>query len=348
MRLIHNKISPLCMAAALMLSATGLQAAPGGVSVTASMDTTKLLMGQRSTLHLQVQKPVNSIGHFPLFANSDSREYATLLSDTVELSKAYSTDTVSVADGLARINYNVPIQVFDSGTYQLPPFQYVIEGDTVLSNRLSLSVIPVQAQATDQISGMTDVAEAAPGSWMDKLPDWVLQYWWAILASLLVLIALIWGGVRYFKARAKRPKVVKEISAYDEAMQALQALKGKQLWQNGDNMGYFIELTDILRRYIARRFGISAPEMTTTQFLQEAGTERSLQPYDAQLRRLLQLADFIKFAKGSSLPNENEEAFNIVSSLVQSTKEIPQAIEEGKEKSADAAGASKEGKEADK
>ena len=46
--------------------------------------------------------------------------------------------------------------------------------------------------------------------------------------------------------------------------------------------------------------------------------------YKGELRRLLELADFIKFAKGASMPGENEEAFSIVREFVQNTRPTPE------------------------
>lgn len=301
-------------------------AAAPGVTVKASLDSTTLLMGQTTRLHLQVEKANDRTGHFPLLTNADSRPYATLLGDTIEVSKAYTTDTVALSGGMSRINYHIPIQVFDSGYYHIPGFQYVSGADTVVSNPLELSVVPVVAKATDKISGLTDVEDPAPGSWLDNVPDWVLEYWWVILAGIALIALLIVLIVKYLKHKkaAPRPKLV--IPPYQEAVKALNDLKDKQLWQRGESEQYFVELTDILRRYLSRRFGVAAPEMTTTQFLDEASRHTKLIGYSGELRRLLELADFIKFAKGQSLPAENEEAFAIVRKFVEDTR--PTAEEE--------------------
>lgn len=314
----------------VFLSAAQGAVADSGVSVKASLDSATLLMGKTTRLHLQVEKPKDRPGHFPILTNADPRPYATLLGDTVELSKSYTTDTVQLDGGMTRISYHIPVQVFDSGYYHIPGLQYVAGADTVLSNPLDLKVVPVDAKATDEISGMTDVAEPAPGTWLDDVPDWLLQYWWAILAALVLIAVLLFLIRKWLRARKGKPKAKPVIPPYQEAVKALDELKGKQLWQHGENERYFVELTDILRRYLNRRFGVAAPEMTTSQFLDEASRHPRLTAYADELQRLLHLADFIKFAKGDSLPAENEEAFSIVRRFVEDTRPTPE--EDAKDK----------------
>lgn len=313
----------LCLVLALPLLVSGAAAAPR-VSVKASLDSATLLMGRTTRLHLQVEKMKDTPGHFPLLTNADPRPYATLLGDTIEVSKSYTTDTVDLAGGMSRISYHIPVQVFDSGSYRIPGFQYVSGNDTVVSNTLDLEVVPVDAKATDEISGLTDVAEPAPGTWLDDVPDWVLRYWWAILAGIALVVTAVFLILRLLRSKANTPKAKPAIPPYQEAVQALRSLHDRQLWQHGENETYFVELTGILRRYLSRRFGVAAPEMTTSQFLDEASRNPKLTAYGGELRRLLGLADFIKFAKGQSLPDENEEAFAIVRKFVEDTRPTPE------------------------
>lgn len=314
------------MLVCLLLMAAGRRIAAAPATVNARLDSATLLMGQTTKLHLQVDRDKDKRGYFPIFSDTDSRPYATLLGDTIELSKSYTTDTVALPGNLTRITYHVPVQVFDSGCYNIPGFQYVVGADTIISNPLTLKVVPVKASATDKISGLTDVVDPDKGSWLDDVPDWVLKYWWAIIVGLVALVVL-WFVVRaWLKHRKQRPARKPEMPADVEALQALKKLKEQQLWQSGENERYFVELTAILRRYVSRRFGISAPEMTTAQFLEELGRQPELSGYNAEMSRLLELADFIKFAKGKSLPDENEEAFNIVMKFVSDTRLTPEEL----------------------
>ena len=300
-------------------------------TIVAKLDSATLLMGRTGTLTLEVEKPATSHGHLPLFETRTGEPYVALCGDSVELLRNFTTDTVRNG-ALEKISFHIPVQAFDSGTYLIPGFQFVADQDTLLSNSVTLNVVPVKVAADAEITPMTDVENPEDGSWTDKLPDWLYNYWWAIVIGLVIIVV---GLIVYFKCfhGKKRTKAKKEnpLSLYDRTMRQLQELKAKELWQNGQGKEYFSELTDILRGYIAKRFGVAAPEMTTEQFLQEAQSEPKLAGHEQELQRLLELADFVKFAKGQTLPAENQEAFTIVSSFVQSTKYTPEEIQAIKE-----------------
>lgn len=320
----RNRI--LSIALMLMMCVTASLPLQAEVKVKASLDSAALLMGDVTKLNLEVEKPDNIRGYLPLFHNNPA-PYVTLSGDSVELSGSITSDTVRLGSGRERITYHIPVQAFDSGYYKIPGIEYVVGADTSASNPVDLRVMPVKAAATDEISDYTDVEDTAPGSWLDKVPDWVLNYWWAILAGLIALIAAGYFIYRAIKARRNRPVVKPVLPPYDEAVQALGELQSKELWQHGENELYFVELTSILRRYLSRRFGVSAPEMTTSQFMEEASSNAKLTAYHTELRRLLDLADFIKFAKGQSLPGENDEAFAIVRKFVEDTRPTKEELE---------------------
>lgn len=308
-----------CLIAVTMLIQTSVLSAQK-ISVTARLDSAHLLMGRTTHLHLDVDKPIDLPGHFPIFDDSDGRGYATVNGDTIELSKQFSTDTVNLGDGRCRITYHVPVQVFDSGYYKLPQFQYVAGPDTAASNSVDLKVVPLDIDKDAEIAGLTDVEDPEKGPWTDLIPEFFYNYWWALLAGVIALTALYVIIRKYLRKKPKAKKKAPALPPYEEAMKALNALKAKNLWQQNQGEEYFVELTGILRHYLSRRFGVAAPEMTTAQFLDEASRNKRLVDYNAELRRLLELADFVKFAKGQSLPDENEEAFAIVRKFVEDTK----------------------------
>jgi len=288
--------------------------------IKARLDSAHLIMGKTTTLHLEVVKDRGTSGYFPMFAGDDHRDYVTLLGDTIELSRQFSSDTVDLGSGRVQINYRVPLQAFDSGYYRIPPVQYVAGIDTVESNSVALKVLPVNAKATDEIVGYTDVADSDQLKWTDKLPDFLVNYWWLILLIIILISGCVWLYLHYRRTGRLIPKFKPTLSPYEAAMQQLSDLKARNLWQQGQVERYFVCLIDILRDYIDKRFHVSAPEMTTQQFLLEASHNDRLSSYSDQLSRLLELADLIKFARMEALPDENTEAFGIVKNFVESTR----------------------------
>lgn len=313
-------------------------------TITAKLDSVHLIMGNTTTLHIQVVKERSVPGYFPMYTDNSGRSYIGLLNDTIELSRQFTSDTIDMGVGRVRINYNIPLQAFDSGFYRIPAIEYVAGVDTVRTEPIALKVLPVAAKASDKLAEFTDVDNGPALKWHDKIPNWLVTYWWLILLIILVIIAGVGTWFYYQRNGRLLPKKKPALPPYEAALQALEQLKDKKLWQNGMQDEYFVELTAILRTYLDKRFHVSAPEMTTEQFLQAAASDGRLTAYEAELRRLLELADFVKFARGQSLPQENNEAFDIVHDFVMHTKPTPEEIAAEAAKTAEAASAGKSAK----
>lgn len=72
-----------------------------------------------------------------------------------------------------------------------------------------------------------------------------------------------------------------------------------------DQKTYYTLLTDVIRQYIKERFGFNAMEMTSTEIISRLQQESDKKMID-ELRELFMTADLVKFAKYSTLINEND------------------------------------------
>ena len=75
---------------------------------------------------------------------------------------------------------------------------------------------------------------------------------------------------------------------------------------------YYTRLTDTLRKYIEERYGFRAMEMTSSEIIDRLTETQDRQALD-ELRALFQTADLVKFAKYSTLINEND--MNLVNAI---------------------------------
>jgi UDP-glucose 4-epimerase len=118
-----------------------------------------------------------------------------------------------------------------------------------------------------------------------------------------------------------KPKIV--VPPHIEALELLQQLRDEKLWQNGFEKEYHIRVSDIIRNYIERRFGLTALEQTTDEIMRHT---RSIDLIDENLRfklkQILSLSDMVKFAKELPLPNENEQSMENAILFVNSTVKI--------------------------
>ena len=130
-----------------------------------------------------------------------------------------------------------------------------------------------------------------PLSW--KLVGWIA----AAVLGVLGLLALLVLLVKYLARRIKEHRM----SPIERAWVELDRLLKKGLPGRGRYKDFYVELTMVVRRYIQRKYGISAPHMTTEEFL------RAAKPTD-ELRRFLESADMVKFAGVEATPEMADDA----------------------------------------
>lgn len=289
------------------------------VKVTASLDSASILMGRIDTLRLFVDRDADRQGVFPLFNKMGPGGYVTLFNDTIELGTP-RLDTVKREGARITERLVVPVQVFDSGFYRLPPFVYISATDSVASNVVELTVVPVKVGENDAISDYRDITEPSDRSFWDWMPDWLYELWWLWLLLIVAIVAAVYFGRRYRKTgkfitlpEKPQPK------PWTVALERLDRLKEKNLWENGMEKEYFTELTDILRDYLFKRFGINAMEMTSRQIMQTLADQEDIREKRSYVRKILDIADFVKFAKVRPLPADNVEAFENAVNFVKET-----------------------------
>lgn len=322
MKSILINIKVVCVA--MLMTVCGISsgfAAP--VTVKASLDSVQIMMGRMTTLRLQVVQDEGVKGTFPLLQPNE-RGYAAVCGDSVELRTSIRRDTTRLGSGRIRVDWQVPVQSFDSGLYKLPELVYVAGRDSVRSNPLVLKVNPLSGiRAEDKIADFAGTVDPAGKSFWDFLPDWLVEWGWLIL-FVMMLALIAFEETLHRKPRggiipaAGTPK--EEPAA--EALRRLDELKALKLWEQGQEKEYFTILTDILRNYLERRFGINAMEMTSRQIMQTLTADPSLKDKRGLVRQILDVADFVKFAKVRPLPNDSVAAWNNAVAFVNETRSI--------------------------
>lgn len=299
-----------------ILSTAILAAGNPRTTITATLDSAYITMGNVTGLTIEVVEPSNVNSTVGIVPETMPRE--------VEIVGEVSNDTVDLGNNLRQITRKIILQSFDSGVYTLPPVLYQSGSDTLLSNMVSLKVNPVDVSQMDGINPMADTL-TVQSRWWDWLPDWITDYWgWLLLA--LVVIA---GGVCAALIITKRVAVPfipqkKPIPPYELAKQRLTALRSEHLCESGREREYYTRLTDILREYIDRRFGINAMEMTSRQILEQLNANPDTRPSEGLMKEILAMADFVKFAKMRPMPEDNSLIFGKAEQFVENTKPLPE------------------------
>lgn len=304
----------------LVVLACGMAAmagAQGSVVIRAKLDSTVLLMGKQTALHLEISQDKGVVGHLV-------QENVPLLTTNVEVADRPEPDTTDIGNNRVQIDRDLIIQSFDSGVYVIPPMEYVVGKDTFRCSHLTLKVLPVVIDSMSTVHDYKPV-EGVPFKIIDWMPDFLADYWWLYLAFIVVVLGTLFV-VFYWKKKGHIPLVPRkrEVPPFEEAMQRLEKLKERQLWQSGQEKAYYTELTDILRYYIYRRFGVNAVEMTSGQIMSALRKVEEAREVNERLSNILSLSDFVKFAKVRPSSDENETAFQRALQFVEGTKPAPE------------------------
>lgn len=218
---------------------------------------------------------------------------------------------VSEQNGERTLKMRIFVTAWDSGKFVYPPMAFQ-------SGKSGMAYVPsFNFSALYPKESLGDTARVAPirpiigepRNWEDY------QYWLYFLGGLLAVGLLAYLLVKYRKRPAK-PELPPPPppTPYEVAMQKLSALQLAELWQKGQVKEYYSELTYILREYIENQFTVPALESTTDELmlLMKKGDWDIETVSKDELRRFLQEADLVKFAKFSPAEAAHESAFEFV------------------------------------
>ncbi len=275
------------------------------VTVDAKLDSASIFIGQRIGMTLEVAADAKKTVELPEW---DSLQQVT---PGVEFVRAEKPDTSFLDEGrrimLKRRYY---FTSFDSALYLMPEMQVKVDGKAYSSGKMALKVLTfdIDTLHADSIFGMK--AELAPPfDWA----EWRLVIVGIVMALLIVaMLVYVCYRLKHNKPILRRIRHKQHVPPHTAAMAKIEQIKEEKIWQSEDSKEYYTMLTDTLRQYIKERYGFNALEMTSyeiIQKLQEVNDETAI----AELKELFQTADLVKFAKYSTLINENDR--NLVSAI---------------------------------
>lgn len=290
---------------------------PAKVQLSVSLDSAYIIMGNLTPLRVKLVTPEGDKGNLMIPRDS--------ICGGVEIHSLADFDTSSIGNGLVEITGDIMLQSFDSGLYRLNPIYYVEGNETIASNRPALKVVPVDVDSLATIHDYAD-AQDVERKFIDYIPDFIIDYGLWLVALLIACGAGWWVWSRFFRKQKQVVKAkVKPVPPYELAVGELNKLHSESLCEQGREREFYTRLTDILRNYLQGRFGINALEMTSSQIRQAVRSHSEAAPEKEYMDQVLEIADFVKFAKMRPLPDDNVRAFNSAMKFVNDTKPVPVA-----------------------
>ena len=258
-----------------------------------------MMIGEQATVTLTVRADEGAKVEWPTFQPRQP------LVPGVEVLATHNANTSETGPVMT-----LTLTSFDGNLYHLPPFKVKVNGKEVQSADLALKVVEIEVDTTqmNKFFGPKDVQDN-PFQWS----DWSPSFWLSVL--VLLLIAL--GYYLYLRLRDNKPviahiKIVKRLLPHQKAMKEIELIKAEKMVSSENQKEYYTKLTDTLRKYIEERYGFSAMEMTSSEIIERLMSVDDKQSLD-ELRQLFTTADLVKFAKYSTMINENDA--NLVSAI---------------------------------
>ena len=287
----------------LILMVAGVQVMEAQ-SVEASIDQIEMLVGEQAHVTLKAVAKENAKVEFPQFKPT---EYVT---PGVEVLACQPQEDKAADNGFVEKSMVYTLTSFDDTLYYIPPLTVKIDGKPYQSKSLALKVLTIEvdtahAEKFFPPKGVQD----NPFLWS----EWSLIFWLSVL--LLIISAITY--YLYVRLRDNKPiithiRIVKKLLPHQKAMKEIEQIKADKMVAAENSKEYYTKLTDTLRKYIEERYGFSAMEMTSSEIIEKLMATQDQKALD-ELRELFTTADLVKFAKYSTLINENDK--NLVSAI---------------------------------
>ncbi|BDQ02375.1 hypothetical protein [Ignavibacterium sp.] len=278
------------------------------ISVKAFTDSSDYLIGDHINFTLLINHADN-VGIVTPFFRDSLKTFEIIKELPVEKKKVENRN---------EIRYKYVLSYFDSAEVTIPQIRifYRTKADTSLnaiqSDSLTLRIHKLSVKVEE------DIKDVKPPV---RIPfDWLTLILW-ILAGIALLVIAYFLYKKYFHKKKveeiSKPVIV--LPPHEEALMRLDQLDREQLWQKGYIKEYHSRITEIIREYFEKRFGLPALELPTSEQL----TLLKRIPDAKQILELtesfLTNADLVKFARFVPMDGVNAEMMKQAIEIVNRT-----------------------------
>lgn len=297
-----------------------------GVSMTLSATPGEVEVSQPVRVELEiVAKPGVSVrpeqhGH-KLTENERAFEYRVIRSE--------ERVDEPTNDGGRRWWYRYELELFVADRHELPAakLSYATLGGQGEGQSLETESLAIEVR--EPAAGGLTPEELKKITVLDplELPT-VPRWWWA--AALACLPLIVWLMIRSARRRRLEAEIVIPVPPHEWAYGEIARLLAENLVARNLMQEYFYGISGIVRGYIERRFEVSAPEMTTEEFLSAAVRDPRFDVmHHDELARFLTECDLVKYARHEPTSKECDGVLQAARRFIEQTRERRYAPSEG-------------------
>jgi hypothetical protein len=268
------------------------------------VDATTVTIGDVVTVRLSVKHPDKLKIAFP--------PVGTTLGDwTVRGSRPLPP--TKVADGRIENTLELQLAAFKTGNFEVPALN--IETVEASGKKEVLVSEPIKVAVQSVLTGKQDALK-------DLKPQAELEADYKpflfLLAALAAAVYLVYRVVQYFKRRKKGPMLKPERvrSAEEIAREAIERLLARRLVEQGHYKQFYLELSEIIKRFLGSKLGVQSLERTTEEFTCDLRAVSLPSAQYRMIREFLEECDLVKFAKYRPGPEEVEQIITRSRSMI--------------------------------
>jgi hypothetical protein len=270
----------------------GIVAAQRQTVVSATLDRSQILIGERLQLSLKADIPENQPIRFFQLDTIPHFEFISL----------GKIDTTNTGSGTT-LSQKITLTSFDSGHWVIPALPL---GDAVFTDSIPVDVGFSPFDPQQPYHDIKDIMEVNPVEEEKKSKLWLFIAGGVLLAVLLFVLLR--------KPKKEQPKtIVPALDPFRSAMEQLEKIRKEKLTPKA----YYSGLTDVFRVYIEKRKGIHSLQQTTGDLVQQLKSANIQPDLYKQLSEALQLSDFVKFARYETSAEDDNSAFETIKKTIE-------------------------------
>jgi hypothetical protein len=259
--------------------------AAGDWAVAAQADKTEIQVGEALTLDVTVRHPAGA--EFLLATGENLAPF--------ELVERVDEDSTNPMESRLRLRiaaYRLP------GDITIPPLKVEYRDESGELASIETAPIPISlvTSLTPEVTDIHDIKDPVadipvPGRWG--------RLWWLLAALLAAAMAYL----LYRRFRKRQPELLAEPMPERlpppevEAEEALRKLVEARFLEMGKVREFYIALSEIMKRYAGRRFGVPYLERTTGEIQKDLRVAGIPQEGETKLDKILITSDLVKFAR---------------------------------------------------
>lgn len=284
-------------------------------------NTQTIKIGEQIKYKISVETPAEESVFFP-----DGQTFMPL-----EMVRSSAVDTMRKQEKY-RLEKEYFLTQFDSGSYTIPRQKIVINSKVFYTDSLFVEVRSVPVDTLSKpLFDIKPIMDVNPPQ-KSAFPLWILFVGGIALLAIGLLIYYFF----FHKKKLSEEELRRKLPPFERAIQDLKKLQNSKYLIESKHKTYYSKLTDIIREYFEDEVHILAKESTTDELLtkiklmQESGNLNLSEDTITNLKKVLQTADLVKFAKNKPTDSSAEYDRAAIEDIVVKTKNaIPESADQG-------------------